>query len=107
LAGVSSLVVAGPVFFGAWHSLKTPSLHGVTARLIALAMLAAWAIGDMTTAALLPIVMTFGHALEELSVLGSQEAIRTLTRLISGHVRRAMPDGTTEDVPVSLYAPGT
>ena len=99
LAGLASLLVAGPVFAGAWHSLKHPSLHGVTDRLIALAMLAAWAIGDMTTAALLPIVMTFGHALEERSVLGSQEAIRALGRLTSGNVRRVRADGTIEDVP--------
>lgn len=98
LAGLASLLVAGPVFVGAWHSLKSPSLHGVTDRLIALAMLAAWATGDMTTAALLPIVMTFGHALEERSVLGSQEAIRALGRLTSGKVRRVKPDGMIEDV---------
>lgn len=98
LAGVASLCVAGPVFAGAWHSLKAPSLHGVTDRLIALAMLAAWAVGDMTTAALLPIVMTFGHALEERSVLGSQEAIRVLGRLASGIVRRVKADGSIEEV---------
>ena len=98
LAGLASLLVAGPVFAGAWYSLKSPSLHGVTDRLIALAMLAAWATGDMTTAALLPIVMTFGHALEERSVLGSQEAIRALGRLTSGNVRRVKSDGTMEEV---------
>jgi Cd2+/Zn2+-exporting ATPase len=98
LAGLASLLVVGPVFAGAWHSLKSPSLHGVPDRLIALAMLAAWAIGDMTTAALLPIVMTFGHALEERSVLGSQEAIRALGRLTSANVRRVRVDGTIEEV---------
>jgi Zn2+/Cd2+-exporting ATPase len=106
LAGLASLLVAGPVFAGAWHSLKHPSLHGVTDRLIALAMLAAWAIGDMTTAALLPIVMTFGHALEERSVLGSQEAIRALGRLTSGNVRRVRADGTIEDVPYEAIRAG-
>jgi Zn2+/Cd2+-exporting ATPase len=98
LAAIASLLVAGPVFAGAWHSLRTPSLHGVTDRLIALAMLAAWATGDMTTAALLPIIMTFGHALEERSVLGSQEAIRALGRLTSGNVRRVRADGSIEEV---------
>ncbi len=98
LAGLASLVVAGPVFASAWHSLRAPSLHGVTDRLIALAMLAAWAVGDMTTAALLPIVMTFGHALEERSVLGSQEAIRALGRLATGKVRRVGADGRIAEV---------
>jgi Cd2+/Zn2+-exporting ATPase len=99
LAGLASMLVAGPVFASAWHSLKSPSLHGVTDRLIALAMLAAWAIGDMTTAALLPVVMTFGHALEDRSVLGSQEAMRALGKLTSGSVRRVKSDGSIEDVP--------
>ncbi|MGF6478628.1 heavy metal translocating P-type ATPase [Paraburkholderia sp. JPY419] len=98
LAALASLIVAGPVFASAWHSLRVPSLHGVTDRLIALAMLAAWAIGDMTTAALLPIVMTFGHALEERSVLGSQEAIRALGRLTAGRVRRIGADGSVVEV---------
>ncbi|KVK84463.1 metal-transporting ATPase [Burkholderia cepacia] len=98
LAALASLIVAGPVFAGAWHSLRAPSLHGVTDRLIALAMLAAWATGDMTTAALLPIVMTFGHALEERSVLGSQEAIRALGRLTAGRVRRISADGGVTEV---------
>jgi Zn2+/Cd2+-exporting ATPase len=61
-------------------------------------MLGAWAVGDMTTAALLPIVMTFGHALEERSVLGSQEAIRALGRLTSGKVRRVSASGEIEEV---------
>jgi Cd2+/Zn2+-exporting ATPase len=106
LAGLASLVVAGPVFAGAWHSLKSPSLHGVTDRLITLAMLAAWATGDMTTAALLPVVMTFGHALEERSVLGSQEAIRALGRLTSGKVRRVNTDGSIDEVSYSALQAG-
>ncbi|WP_205985166.1 heavy metal translocating P-type ATPase [Paraburkholderia sp. Ac-20340] len=106
LAALASLIVAPPVFAGAWHSLKSPSLHGVTDRLIALAMLGAWAVGDMTTAALLPIVMTFGHALEERSVLGSQEAIRALGRLTSGKVRRVSESGAIEEVAYEAIRPG-
>ncbi|MBN3809979.1 heavy metal translocating P-type ATPase [Paraburkholderia sp. Ac-20347] len=106
LAAAASIVVAPPVFAGAWHSLKSPSLHGVTDRLIALAMLGAWAVGDMTTAALLPIVMTFGHALEERSVLGSQEAIRALGRLTSGIVRRVSATGAIEEVAYDALRPG-
>ncbi|WP_322044417.1 cation-translocating P-type ATPase [Paraburkholderia sp. J67] len=106
LAGLASLLVAGPVFAGAWHSLRHPSLHGVTDRLIALAMLAAWATGDMATAALLPVVMTFGHALEERSVLGSQEAIRALTKLAATRAMRVRPDGGVEDVAVEALERG-
>ena len=72
LLGVASLLVALPVARSAWDSLRHPSLHGVTDQLIALAMLGAWASGDLLTAALLPIIMIFGHVLEERSVIGSQ-----------------------------------
>jgi Zn2+/Cd2+-exporting ATPase len=106
LAALASLLIAGPVFVSAWHSLKSPSLHGVTDRLIALAVLAAWAIGDMTTAALVPIVMTFGHALEDRSVLGSQEAIHALRRLTSAHIRRIKADDSVEEVPYEAICVG-
>ena len=98
IAGAASLLVAGPVFKSAYQSLRTPSLHGLTDRLIALAMLAAWATGDMITAALLPVVMIFGHVLEERSVLGSQEAIRALGNLSAGRVRRINEGGRIEEV---------
>jgi heavy metal translocating P-type ATPase len=106
LAALASLIVAGPVFSGAWRSLERPSLHGVTDRLIALAMLAAWATGDMVTAALLPVVMTLGHALEERSVLGSQEAIRALGRLTQSTVSRVNAAGHVEQASFDSLAPG-
>src|SRR5579883_1400621 len=99
VAGAAAALVAIPVFLEAWQSLRHPSLHGITDRLIALALIAAWATGDLMTAALLPIVMTIGHVLEERSMLGSHEAVRALTRLTEVDTRRLLPDGTIERVP--------
>jgi Zn2+/Cd2+-exporting ATPase len=98
VAGVSAALVAVPVLLEAWASLRHPSLHGITDRLVALALIAAWATGDLMTAALLPIVMTIGHVLEERSMLGSHEAVRALTRLTEVESRRLLPDGTVEAV---------
>jgi hypothetical protein len=67
LLGAASLLVAIPVVSAGWHSLRYPSLHGITDQLIALAMLGAWATGDLMTAALLPIIMIFGHVLESVA----------------------------------------
>lgn len=97
LAG-ASLIVAVPVIRSAWHSLHHPSLHGLTDQLIALAMLAAWATGDLVTAALLPIIMTFGHVLEERSVVGSQEAMDAIADLTRSRARLIGIDGTVADV---------
>ncbi len=106
VAGGAAALVAVPVLSAAWHSLRHPSLHGITDRLVALALIAAWASGDLLTAALLPIVMTAGHVLEERSLLGSQEAIRALSNLTQTTARRMLPDGGTELVDTQALRPG-
>src|SRR5580692_5373608 len=98
VAGVAAALVAVPVFVEAWASLRHPSLHGITDRLVALALIAAWATGDLMTAAFLPIIMTLGHILEERSMLGSHEAVKALGRLTEADSRRLLPDGTFEMV---------
>ncbi|VVO06967.1 Zinc-transporting ATPase [Pseudomonas fluorescens] len=98
LLGVASLLVAVPVMRSAWFSLRYPSLHGITDQLIALAMLGAWATGDLLTAALLPIIMIFGHVLEERSIIGSQEAIHALGQLTRSHARKIQADGSIIEV---------
>ena len=98
LLGFASLLVAVPVMRSAWFSLRYPSLHGITDQLIALAMLGAWATGDLLTAALLPIIMIFGHVLEERSVIGSQEAIHALGQLTRSHARKLLADGSIIEV---------
>jgi heavy metal translocating P-type ATPase len=106
VAGVAAVLVAVPVMAAAWESLRRPSLHGVTDRLIAVALVAAWASGDLMTAAILPIVMIVGHVLEERSLLGSQEAIRALTRLADTQARRILPGGAIEVVATGRLAAG-
>jgi heavy metal translocating P-type ATPase len=98
LLAAASLIVAVPVIRSGWHSLRHPSLHGITDQLIALAMLAAWATGDLLTAALLPIVMIFGHVLEERSVIGSKEAMDALARLTRSQARLITADGQIAEV---------
>jgi Zn2+/Cd2+-exporting ATPase len=101
VAGAAAAIVAIPVLTAAWDSLRHPSLHGITDRLIALALVAAWATGDLLTAALLPIVMTIGHVLEERSMLGSDEAVRALTKLTQNDAHRLLADGGIEEVPTN------
>ncbi len=98
VAGLAALLVAPPALLSAWRSLRQPGLHGIMDQLIAIAMLSAWAAGDMTTAALLPLVMTIGHILEERSLLGSQEAIRALSKLTETKARRVLADGAVEEI---------
>ncbi len=106
VAGGAAVLVAIPVLGAAWQSLRAPSLHGVTDRLIAIALVAAWASGDLMAAALLPIVMIIGHVLEERSLLGSREAIRALSRLAETTARRLRADGGVEVVATETLRPG-
>jgi heavy metal translocating P-type ATPase len=106
VAGGAALLVAIPVLTAAWESLRHPSLHGITDRLIGLALVGAWASGDLLTAAVLPIVMILGHVLEERSLMGSQEAIRALARLTATTARRLRPDGDIETVPAARLRAG-
>jgi Cd2+/Zn2+-exporting ATPase len=99
VAGGAAFLVSIPALSAAWQSLRYPDLHGITDQLIALALIAAWADGDLTTAAVLPLVMTIGHVLEERSLIGSQEAINALSRLTQTKARRLLPDGQTEEIP--------
>jgi Zn2+/Cd2+-exporting ATPase len=98
LFGTASLIVAVPVLRAGWYSLRHPDLHGVTDLLIAVAMLGAWALGDLMTAVLLPVIMIFGHVLEERSVIGSHEAISALGRLTHSRARLRGPDGAFIEV---------
>lgn len=106
LLGFASLMVGVSVMRSAWYSLRYPSLHGITDQLIALAMLGAWATGDLLTAALLPIIMIFGHVLEERSVIGSQEAIHALGQLTRSHARKIQADGSISEVDNGILKPG-
>ncbi len=98
VAGIAAVLVAIPALNAAWWSLKYPDLHGITDQLIGLAVIAAWAAGDLVTAALLPLVMTIGHVLEERSLLGSQEAIRALSKLTQTRARRRTQNGVVEEI---------
>ncbi len=99
VAGGAAVLVAIPVLAAGWNSVVRPSLHGMTDLLVAIALIAAWATGELMTAAILPIVMVIGHVLEERSLLGSREAIRAMGQLVSTTTRRIDADGTVANVP--------
>jgi len=106
VAAAAAALVAVPVFSAAWSSLINPSLHGISDQLVALALLACWASGDLITAAVLPIVMIVGHVLEERSLLGSREAIDALARLVKSSSVRISSNGQHEIVPIQSLRVG-
>jgi P-type Cu2+ transporter len=51
-------------------------------------------------------VMLLGHWLEMRSVLGASRALQELVRLMPATAHRLRPDGSTEDVPLTVLKPG-
>lgn len=106
VAGAAALIVSVPIFVEAFGALKNPSLHGVTDLLVATALIAAWVVGDLETAALVPLAMVIGHVLEERSLLGSREAIEALGKLTKVDARRIAADGVVSEIPADRLAVG-
>jgi heavy metal translocating P-type ATPase len=106
VAGLAAALVAWPVATEALRALRAPSLHGVTDLLVATAMVAAWCVGDLESAALVPLAMVIGHVLEERSLLGSREAIAALGRLTQVAARRLAADGSVTEVAADRLVAG-
>src|SRR6185369_11073067 len=75
-----------PIFVAAIRGLITGGADDVLEQLVALAVLAAMATGEFTTAAFVPLILNIGHFLEQRSALGAQAAIEGLRTL---HGRKA------------------
>ena len=75
VAALAAALIGAPVLVEAWNALRSPSLHGLTDLLVAAALIGAWALDDLQTAALVPLAMVIGHVLEERSLLGSRDEI--------------------------------
>lgn len=95
---VVSLPLVGMALRGAWTGILTLQ----SGQLVLLAVLAAFAQGDFLTAALIPILMTVGHVLEERSVLGAQAAIDGLRQLQGRSGTVLTGDGERETSPDDL-----
>jgi len=87
LAALAAAIIAGlPILIAGVSGFLAREIHSYTEQLVSIAVLAAIASGEFTTAALIPFLMTLGHFLQERSVLGAQAAIEGLREL---HARKA------------------
>ena len=118
LFGLASVVY----FWGGWPFLKGIARE-LTARrpgmmtLIALAISVAYFYSSAVVFGLagepffwelatLIDVMLLGHWIEMRSVMGASRALESLVRLLPATASRLLPDGSTEEVPVSALLPG-
>ena len=80
---IASVVVAIPVFWSGLVGLFSKESKFMTEQLVSLAILAAMMQKDFVVATIIPIILVFGHFLEEKSIMGIEEAIASLKKLNS------------------------
>jgi Cd2+/Zn2+-exporting ATPase/Cu+-exporting ATPase len=105
MLAAGALVAVLPVLRAATRDLLAQRPHFSVEQLVALALLAAMAVGDFETAILVPLLMEIGHFFEERSILGARAAIEGLMTLRPSRAFRLGVDGE-EEVPVRRLVRG-
>ena len=83
ILAIASVIVAIPVFWSGLIGLFSKESKFMTEQLVSLAILAAMMQQDFVVATVIPIILVFGHFLEEKSIMGIEEAIASLKKLNS------------------------
>lgn len=100
----------GAILLGAplvWHALKCLR-HGQThmEELVALAILAAIALGEYQEAGIIAFFMVISNLIETRTALGARASIESLLRLTPDKAHRLLPDGSEETVDAAKLSPG-
>ncbi|MEX1041260.1 MAG: cation-translocating P-type ATPase [Pirellulaceae bacterium] len=107
LKGLAAVLVLSPILYEAIRGLWTGSPESYSPQLVSVATLAALAVGDFTTAVLVPVILSVAFFLEERSVLGAQTAIQGLKSLQTRTARRVTKEGEApESVPAEQLRAG-
>jgi heavy metal translocating P-type ATPase len=102
---IAAIVVGTPVLVSGMRGIVTGDTRRATDQLVAIAVLASAASGDMVTATLIPLFLEVGRLFEERSSLGAQAAIDGIRALAA---RQAVKwnDGVEERVDPASLVPG-
>lgn len=92
ILALAALIVAIPVFISGIRGAFDPEGRYMTEQLVSLAILGSMIQGEFLVAAFIPVILVFGHLLEEKSIMGIEEAIASLKKLHSRQARR-LADG--------------
>ena len=104
LAAIGALLLAAPLW---WHALKCLwSGHMHMDELVALAILAAMALGEYQTAGVVAFFLLLSNLIETRSALGARAAIEGLVRLTPTKAHRIGTDGVEEEVEAHRLRPG-
>jgi Zn2+/Cd2+-exporting ATPase len=104
LAAVGGLLLALPLWKHAIECLFSGHMH--MDELVALAILAAFAIGDFQTAGVVAFFLLLSNLIETRTALGARAAIAGLVRLTPTRARRVAADGSEQEVEAHNLKPG-
>ncbi len=96
LALIGAVLLAAPLFVHAAQCLFSGHMH--MDELVALAILAAMAIGDFQTAGVVAFFLLLSNLIETRTALGARAAIEGLIRLTPTRARRLLDNGREEEV---------
>jgi len=105
-----ALALAGATLLGGplvWHAIQgLLSGHTHMDELVALAVLAAIALGEYQEAGIIAFFMVLSNLIETRTALGARASIESLLRLTPDKAHRLLPDGTEELVDAKLLCTG-
>ena len=105
LRGLAAVVVGTPILIAGVRGILTGETRGATDQLVAIAVLAAIAMGDFVTATLVPLFLEVGRLFEERSSLGARAAIDGIRALAARQATR-WRDGVEERIDPARLVPG-
>lgn len=104
LALVGALLLAIPLWWHAIHCLATGHMH--MDELVAVAILAAFAVYDYQTAGVVAFFLLLSNLIETRTALGARAAIASLVRLTPTKARRINADGSETELEAHNLKPG-
>ncbi|NLM16416.1 MAG: cadmium-translocating P-type ATPase [Candidatus Riflebacteria bacterium] len=81
LMALASLIVAFPVLVEGLKGLFSKEPKFMTEQLVSLAILASMSQGEFAAATFIPVILVFGHVLEEKSIMGIEKAVASFKKL--------------------------
>lgn len=104
------IALIGAILLGAplvWHALKClVKGHAHMEELVALAVVAAMAVGEYQEAGIIAFFMVVSNLIETRTALGARASIESLLRLTPSKAQRVLPDGTEETIDAKELKPG-
>ena len=90
-----------------WHALKClVQGHAHMEELVALAVVAAMAVGEYQEAGIIAFFMVVSNLIETRTALGARASIESLLRLTPSKAQRLLPDGSEETIEAKDLKPG-